>query len=165
MLPDHRRYLLIESGVGSAIFNFAINGVIAWLLFRRAATVPLWGQQSIAGDTFGTCFFLPFLTGLIVTAIARRRIRAGKLSPLGWTRASHPALGWLPSGTTRRAFALGVVCAVVLAPPTVFALALLDVTALRLWPFVTFKATFAALLAAVVTPVIALWAIADFEGA
>ena len=164
MTSAHLRYLLLEQGIGAALFNLAINATIAWLLYRHLAMVPLWGQQGIAGDTIGTCFFLPFFTGLIVTRLARGRIRAGKLAPLGWTRESHPSLDWLPRGTVRRAVALGVLCAVLIALPTVFLLSLLEVTNLRLWTFVTLKATFAALLAAVVTPVIGLWAIADLDG-
>lgn len=159
MSPAHRRYLLLEQGVGAAVVNLLLNGVIAWLVFRGAAVVPLWGQQSIAGDTIGTCLLLPLITCLIVTRLARGRIRSGALAPLDWTRASHPILGWLPEGTFARAVVLGVVCVVAVAPPTVWGLGALQVTALQFWWFVLFKATFAAALAAVVTPVISLWAI------
>jgi hypothetical protein len=54
MSPEHRRFLVLEQGIGSALFNFVLNGAIAWLLFRSFERVPLWGQQSIAGDTIGT---------------------------------------------------------------------------------------------------------------
>ena len=161
MLPAHRRYLFVEQCIGSAAVNFAINAAIAWLMFRSAASVPMWGQQSIASDTIGTTFFLPFLTGLIVTRMAQGRLRAGKLPALNWTRVSHPALDWLPRSTFRRSLTLGVACALTAAPPTIIALYAFDVGALHLWPFVAFKASFAAVLAAVVTPVIALWAIAE----
>ena len=161
MLPAHRRFLLLEQGIGSAGINFAINGAIAWLLFRQMAIVPLWGQQSIAGDTIGTTFFLPFFTCLIVTRLAQRRVGSGGLPALGWRRESRPALGWMPATTFRRALALGAVCTLVVAPPTLIALAALDVTDLSFSCFLAFKATFAAGLAAVVTPIIALGAIAD----
>ena len=80
------------------MFNFLLNGAIAWLLFRSLERVPLWGQQSIAGDTIGTCFFLPFFTALIVTPLVRRRVRAGSVAPLGVDARDHPPLGWLPAG-------------------------------------------------------------------
>jgi len=160
MSPGHLRYLLLEQGVGAGVVNLVLNGVIAWALFRGVAVVPLWGTQSIAGDTIGTTFFLPFLTCLIVTRIVRRHMRTRQLGTLGWTRESHPPLGWLPVGTVRRGLMLGLVCAVGVGPPTVWTLSHLGVSTMPLWGFITFKATFAAVLAALVTPIIALWALA-----
>jgi hypothetical protein len=159
MSPAHRRYLFLEQGVGAAVVNLLINAGIAALLFRGHAIVPLWGQQSIAGDTIGTTFLLPLLTCLIVTPLARRQVRAGRLAVIEWTRESHPMLGWLPGGTVQRAFVLGVICTVIVAPLAVSALSALHITAMSFWRFLTFKAIFAALLGAAVTPVIALWAI------
>lgn len=158
MSPHHLRFLLLEQGIGSAVFNFVLNGAIAWLLFRSVDPVPMWGQQSIAGDTIATCFFLPFFTALVVTPLVRRRVRAGGLAALEWTRETHPPLGWLPEGTGKRALVLGIVCTLVVAPLSVWALGVLQVGDLAFWPFVVFKAAFAAALALVVTPVIAVWA-------
>src|SRR5947207_13222996 len=104
-----RRYLLLEQGVGAAGFNFLLNAAIAWLMFRGADVVPLWGQQSIAGDTIGTSVILPFLTCLIATRLVRGHVRSGKVAPLGWSRDTQPWLGWLPRGTLARALALGTV--------------------------------------------------------
>jgi len=146
--------------VGAAVFNFLLNAAIAWAMFRGAEQVPLWGQQSIAADTIGTSFILPFLTCLIVTRITWGRVRAGHLAPLPWTRASHPALGWLPERTTWRALALGTAGLLALAPPTVAAFHALDVPHLSVGDFVVFKAGFAAVEAAIVTPLVALWALA-----
>jgi hypothetical protein len=158
MSPEHRRFLLLEQGIGSAVFNFVLNGVIAWALFRSVERVPMWGQQSIAGDTIGTCFFLPFFTALIVTPLVRRRVQAGGVSGLDWTHETHPQLAWLPAGTGKRAVVLGAVCALVIGSLSVLALTALGVGDLGFWPFVGFKATFAAGLALLVTPVIAVWA-------
>ena len=161
MSPAHRRYLLIEQGVGSAVVNFAINAAIAWLMFRRQDVVPLWGQQSIAGDTIGTCLILPIVTCLIVTPVARGHVRKGRVTPLGWRRDSHRVLGWLPASTFLRGFVLGLLCMVALSPLTLFVLTLLHVADLSLWEFVVFKASFAAFAGALVTPVVAMWAIAE----
>ena len=161
MGPHQQRFLLLEQGIGAGLFNVALNAAIAWAMFRHLDVVPLWGQQSIAGDTLGTCFFLPFFTALIVTPLVRRRVRRGDLEALPWTRDSHPLLGWLPAGTARRALALGGLCLVAAGPPTVLALHGLSIAQLALWPFVVFKAAFAGLLALLVTPVISLWALAE----
>lgn len=156
MSPAHKRFLLLEEGVGSVIVNLLINAVIAFLTFRGAATVPLWGQQSIAGDTIGTTFILPLLTCLIVTPLARRQVRAGRFEPLTGTPFG---LQWMPVRTLWRGAALGAISAVVVAPPALAALTWLGVTEQSFWGFVAFKAAFAAALGAVVTPLIALWAI------
>jgi hypothetical protein len=164
MSPTHHRYLLLEQGVGSAVFNFALNAAIAWLMFRAAGEVPLWGQQSIAADTIGTSLILPLATCLIVTPMARRHVRAGRVPALAWTRDSHAPLGWLPRGTVARAAALSLICMAALAPMTLVVVTRLHVAPLSVPRFVVFKATFAALEALVVTPLVALWAIADPRG-
>ena len=159
MSSAHLRFLLLEQGVGAAVINSLLNGAIAWALFRSIERVPLWGQQSIAGDTIATCFFLPFITALIVTPLIRKRVQGGALAALGWTRETHPVLGWLPSGTAARGLVLGIACALVVGSLSVWALGRLDVRELAFWPFVAFKAAFAAGLALVVTPVISIWAL------
>jgi hypothetical protein len=156
MSSAHRRFLLLEQGVGSVVVNLFINGAIAFLMFRGAASVPLWGQQSIAGDTIGTTFFLPLFTSLIVTPLSRRRVRAGTLTPI----AGAPlGLRWLPQHTLWRGIVLGVFTAIAVAPLSLALLALLGGAEQSFWGFVAFKAVFAATLGAIVTPLIALWAI------
>ncbi|MBI4517629.1 MAG: hypothetical protein HY699_17630 [Deltaproteobacteria bacterium] len=157
MLPAHKRFLLLEEGVGSIVVNLLINGVIAFFMFRGAAAVPLWGQQSIAGDTIGTALLLPLFTCLIVTPLARRQVRAGAVPPLA---ALPAAMRWLPRGTFRRGLLLGALTVASVAPATIAALTAGGVTQQSFWGFVAFKAIFAAALGAVVTPLIALYAIA-----
>src|SRR3990172_9456895 len=118
----HRRFLVLEQGLGAGIVNVVINAGIAWLAFRGATSVPFWGQQSLAADTIGTCFVLPLLTSLMATPLCRRRVRSGALPALGWTRVSHPALAWLPAGTLARGLVLGLVTTVAVAPATLAAL-------------------------------------------
>jgi len=161
MSDEHRRYLLLEQGLGSAVFNFFLNAAIAAALFYRLDVVPLWGQMSIAGDTIGTTIILPLLTCLVVTRLANHRVASGGLPALGWTRTSHPVLGWLPRATFPRALAFAAGGLVLLAPISLWALMALDHGGMRYWPFVLFKASFAAVAAAVVTPIVALWAIAE----
>lgn len=158
----HRRYVLIEQGVGAAIFNLLLNGAIAWFMTRSLERVPLWGTTtSIAGDTIGTTFLLPFFTCLIVTRLARGQVTSGRLPPVSWRRDSHAALGRLPARTLPRALVLGLATLIAVAPVAVWALTALEVNDLAVWHFVTFKALFAALLAAIITPIVALGALGD----
>ena len=163
MSPALRRYLLLEHGVGSAVFNFVLNGVIAWLLFRHLADVPLWGQQSIAGDTIGTTLFLPLFTCLIVTPMVRRHMRARDVGALGESATADVLLRWLPVSTFRRGLWLGAACVLAVAPLALAALGASGITALPLWRFIAFKAAFAACLALAVQPLIALWAVGSVK--
>ena len=72
----HQRFLFIEQGAVPTVFNFALNGAIAWALFRSVEAVPLWGESSVGVDLLATAFLLPFLTCLIVSAIVARHVRA-----------------------------------------------------------------------------------------
>lgn len=157
----HRRYLLIEQGIGAAIFNLLLNGVLAWLSVRSLERVPLWGQTSIGVDTLFTTFLLPFFTCLIVTRMARGMVHKGKLPPVAWRRADHATLGRLPARTLSRALVLGLAGLVAFGPVVVWAFAALEVRELGVWSFVTYKALFAAVLAAIFTPLIAAMALGD----
>jgi hypothetical protein len=157
--PALRRYLLLEHGVGSAVFNFVLNGVIAWLLFRNAVEVPLWGQQSIAGDTIGTTVLLPLLTCLIVTPMVRRHVQARDLGALGQSPTADALLRWLPASTFRRGLCFGAACVVAVAPLAIWGLGVLGISGMSLWHFIGFKAAFAAALAFAVQPLIALWVV------
>ena len=96
----HRRYLLLDQGVGAGIVNLLLNAAIAWLLFRGVASVPMWGQQSIGGDTIGTAFVLPFLSTLIASAVVRSQVRAGYVPAAALSARS--VLRRLPQGLVRR---------------------------------------------------------------
>jgi hypothetical protein len=154
--PAQRRFLLLDNGVGPFVINFLINAAIAWMLFRNATHVPMWGQSSIAGDTVATSFLLPFITCLIVTPLARGRVRAGHIAQAVGERGR-----WLPRNAGWRGALIGVICMIALVPLVVLVFRLIGIAALTPWHFVYFKASFAALEGALVTPFLALWAISD----
>jgi hypothetical protein len=156
LTPPQRRFVLLDNGVGPFVANLLINGVIAWALFRNATHVPLWGQSSIAGDTIATAFLLPAITCLIVTPLARGRVRSGRLAA-----ASGAAWRWIPRNMLWRALLIGLLGLLVLTPPTLLVFDALRVGQLSPWHFVYFKATFAAVEGALVTPFLALWAISE----
>lgn len=158
MSPRHRRYLLVEQGVGAGVFNVLLNAAIAWVMFRGAATVPLWGQQSIGGDTLGTGFVLPLLTTLIASRIVRGHVRAGHVPAMAWPDG---ALGRMPRGLVVRGAVLGAVGIVIASIPATQALGAAGVEEMSLGGFVAFKALFAGALATVVTPIVARLALAD----
>ena len=153
----HRRLLVIDNGVVSAIFNFLLNGAIAWALFRTVAHVPLWGEQSVANDTLATAFLLPFLTCLIVSRLVARQVAKGHVPPLHGV--DLPLIRGSRLSPLSRAMLLGVAGVVLAALPLVAVLHASGFSGFALWPFIGFKATFGALLAAAVTPLIGWWAL------
>jgi len=156
LTPAQRRFLLLDNGVGPFVVNLLLNGVIAWLLFRNATHVPLWGQSSIAGDTIVTAFLLPAITCLIVTPLARGRVRSGQLPA-----AVDAAWRWIPHNMLWRALLIGLIGLIALTPLTLCVFGVLRIGELSPWHFVYFKAGFAAVEGALVTPFLALWAISE----
>lgn len=161
MSASQRRYLLLEQGVGSIVVNFLLNAAIAWAAFRGMTEIPLWGNQSLGGDTIVTSFCLPFFTALIVTRLARAAVRTGHVAALNWTRATHPVLRLLPRRTLWRGVLLGLICAITVGPLATMLFRVAGLAPLGFWSFVVLKGGYAALLGAFVTPVLALWAIAE----
>jgi hypothetical protein len=159
MSSHHRRYLVLEQGIGAGLFNVVLNAAIAWLLFRGMTTVPLWGAQSIGGDTIGTTFFLPLLTTLIASRVVRGHVRRGRVAALAWSDAGLTRR--LPTGLALRGTVLGVLCLLLVGLPTMQALAAAGVVEMGFGRFVTFKALFAGALAVIVTPIVACAALAD----
>ena len=119
MTPEQRRFLFVDQCLGPTVFNFLLNGAIAWALFRGVALVPLWGQESIAGDTIATAFILPFLTSLIATRIVRRQIASGRVHPMTEPPQAGPLAMLASWSVVRRGAGLGLAAVVLAAVPTV----------------------------------------------
>jgi hypothetical protein len=159
---EHRRWLFLNALLATAAINFVINAVIAWISLRGAHTVPLWsvpliGKTSAALDTFGTFFFLPFMTTLFCTTTVWAQVRRGRLAPL----SSVAFLERLPSGRIRRGLTLGGITMAALTPLALVVFLLARVDTMSAGAFVLYKGVLGVALGAVVTPVIALCAMAD----
>lgn len=159
--PEHRHFLIVDQGVGATVVNFLLNGGIAWALFHSAVHVPLWGQSSIAGDTFATAFLLPLLTCLIVTRIVHRQVAGGRILPLAAAPKSGAMQLLISLSTLRRGMLLGLGGVVFAALPTLLWFVWARPSGLSAGSFLWFKAGFAAVLAAGITPLIAWLALAS----
>jgi hypothetical protein len=155
----HRRFLRVDQGLVPAIFNVVINGAIAWALLRGHPEIPLWGETSVGVDLIATGFLLPFLTCLIVSRLIAGQVRSGRLPAL----ESHQiaSRGWHRRSSLRRGLLLGGVGVVFASAPVVAALEIAQAPPIALLPFVGFKAVWAGLLAGVLSPLIAWWALAS----
>ena len=156
---EQRRFLWIGQSLVPFAINLVLNGAIGWAMFRGMEQVPFWGQSSIGGDTLGTSFFLPAITCLIVTPLVRGQVRKGAAPAFrgalsGWLRPFQRPLGL-------RACAIGAVCVPLAGGLAVVSLSVLGIEALGFAHFLGWKALYAGVLAALVTPLIALLALAD----
>jgi len=159
MLREHWRFLIVDELVGSMIVNFPLNAAIAWFMFRSADSVPLWGWSSIAADTVVTAFMLPLLTALFATRVARTRVVSGRLPSL-----PRPAsFTWLPQWSLQRGAIVGAASVALVASPCVVGFVLLGLPRLSTWTFIGFKAIFATVLGAAVTPLLGWWALSDIS--
>lgn len=155
----HARFLLVDQGAVPAVFNFVLNGLIAWALFRSVDEVPLWGESSVGVDLLITAFALPFLTSVIVSSLVARQVRTGKLPALPSRQRPHSR--WFERSASIRGAFLGTVGVVFGAAPLVWALSLGQAQPLPMASFVAFKAVWAGMLALLVTPLVGWWALAS----
>jgi hypothetical protein len=156
-----RSFLLSEQLIGAAFFNLALSALIGWFLFRHSSTVSVWGDPGMAIDLSATSFLLPLITCLVCTPLVRHAVRYGKVSSLGWCPADHPLLRWLPTSLLARSLVLSLLSAVVLTPGILFTLRMLDIQHVSLLQFALCKAVLSCVLAALVTPVAALYVMAE----
>jgi glutathione S-transferase-like protein len=161
----HRKWIVGKAVIATAAFNLMLNGAIAWLGVQGQEEVHFWGtplvETSIFWNVLGTLFLLPLITcGLVMTAV-RRDVALGSLTSLSGLRAPYPSLSALPSGRLQRGLTLGVMAVIGLAPPLIIGLVVSGLSELTQEQFVVYQAAFAVTLGAVVTPIIALYAMAD----
>lgn len=165
-LPEpHRRWIVTKALLATAAINTLVNAAIAWLSVRGQETVPLWGvpiaETSTLWNVVGTLFLLPLITCLLTTTAVRRDVRLGSLDSLSRLRPAHRWLAVQPSSTLRRGVVFGGLAVAVLAPPLILALLGFSFPDLTRGQFIVCQTVFAVCLGALVTPVIALSAMAD----
>lgn len=156
-----RTFLIQEQVIAPAIVNFVLNALIAWLIFRPVGTVPIWGNPGLVADVSSTLFILPLLTCLITTPLVKRAVGSPKLPAVTFGPNEHPWLRWLPQRALARAVVLGATTAVLVSPLALAAILPLGIEALPVVPFALGKGLLCALVATVVTPLAALYALAQ----
>lgn len=157
--------MVINALLVTALINLVVNGAIAWLFTRGQPDVPFWArplsETSTLGDTLGTIFVLPLITGLLATTAVWTELRDGALPQLRLAEPYDRWLAKLPPPRLRRAVAFGAISFVLVAPPVAAILALIDFGTISCGHFIAFKAAFGICLGALVTPIIALVAMTD----
>ena len=163
-LPEpNRRWIAVNALGVTAIVNVAVTAVVAWVTVGGVHRVPLWSTEktSMVSDSLGTLFTLPLITCLLATTAVRRDLRAGNLERISGLGRHQPLLALLPGSRLFRGIALGVACFGILALPVTLLLVAVDLGDLSSTGFVAYKVAFTVVLGAVVTPLVAVRAMAD----
>jgi hypothetical protein len=164
--PAHRRWVYLNALLVTALINLLVNAGIAWASLMGERRVPLWSvplveKPSTVTDTVGTFFLLPLITCLLCTTAVWYDRARGRLPTLTATAAARALVAYLPGTRLRRGLVLGAMCTVALAPLSVLVLVASDFAGLSTTQFVLYKAALGVALGAIVTPVIAVRAMAD----
>lgn len=156
---QHRKFLRIDQCLVPFVINVVINGGIAWALLRAHAEIPLWGNPSVGIDLIATGFLLPFFTCMIVSRIVGAQVKSGKLPPLETDQIG--SRGFHHRSILGRALFLGASCVLFASAPMVAALEMANAQPIEFYSFVWFKAIWGGLLAALLTPLVAWWALSS----
>jgi hypothetical protein len=160
----NRRWLVVNALFATALINVIVNAAIAWLGTRGQDTISMWGvplaETSLVWNVIGTLFLLPLITCVLTTTAIRRDVRRNALVPLDWSLFARRRSA-LPFPRWRRGVVLGALATVFLAPPIVLVLVALGSPELSMGQFLISQTVFAVVLGILVTPPIALCAMAD----
>jgi hypothetical protein len=164
--PAQRRWIYLNALLITALINLLVNAGIAWASLMGERHVPLWSvplveKPSTVTDTVGTFFLLPLITSLLCTTAVWYDMARGRLATFRGTAPAQALVAYLPGTRLRRGLVLGVLCTVALAPLSVLVLVAIDFAGLTTTQFVLYKAALGVVLGAIVTPVIAVRAMAD----
>lgn len=155
---QHRRFLTIDQCAIPTVINLVANGAICYLLNRSVTLFPLWGGSSVAVDLLATAFLLPFLLCVISSKSVAKMVTSGKLPPIP---ASQYPLDIFQLSPLKRGLGLAAAGLIFAGAPILMALSLGGSQGFPLLNYVIFKGVWAALVAAVVSPLVGWWALAD----
>jgi len=167
MVPAaHRRWILINAVVISAVSNLLINSAIAWITSYGEHHIPLWsipllGGPNLITDTIGTLYLLPFTTCVVVSCAVRKSQGRGQLTNLETHQKGPGWLSNLPASIPRRASRLSGLVLLFSAPVAIAILLTGFGGGISRYDFVVFKALLGLVLGLAVTTFIALAAMGD----
>ncbi len=159
MSPEHRRYLFVDSAIGSGVVNGLINGGLGWLATRGLVAFPVWKAPGVFPDVLATAFGVAFGTCLGAALQAKLDVARGRIIPPDVATDVLGILALQRRGLLGRAMVLGLVSMPFFAGPVLAALALSGATALPRFSFIELKTSLSAIEGALVAPFVVLSAL------
>ncbi|MGV2870685.1 hypothetical protein [Colwellia sp. E150_009] len=157
----HFKYIFINQGVVASIFNFLLNGLIAWLVFGSLDLIPSWGDPSVGVDIIVTAFLLPYLITVIVSAIVKKEVIHHKAPKL--VIPSIAQTKWLLVSPLKFGIFMGGLGLFFFALPLIWVLNIAGLEFVSSEKFIIFKGGWTAIMALLFTPIVALWATVKFS--
>ena len=155
LTQSHWHFILVKQGLIAVLSNVIINGIIAWLIFKPAKSVSMFGSQSYALDLTATTLLLTFFISFFAYKSTFKEVSEGRLDTLAWDIKKHAnfrfAINLFPQFSGQPflgSIALAVAITLLIAPLVIGVFILLGAHELPLMLYVVFKAFFAGLLAA-----------------
>jgi hypothetical protein len=157
-----RKYLVREQIVGGALVNGVINAFLGWLTFRHHSVVPMHGDPSILNDVIATSVLMPLFICVIATPLVHKALQSGKARALDADAPSavRTMILWLPANSFLRGALLAAAALATCTPLLLGTLLLCGVHGMSVAGFATLKFFYAGTLAGLVSPIVALYAMA-----
>jgi len=155
LTPAARRYLLIDQGILAVGATGLINAAIAWSVFREQPAMRLTGEMSIVSDTEATCFFLPFITCLVVSHLTRFEIQRGRFPALPQFSVLRFLGEYAAASAFPKAMAMGVIGRLALAPLLVSILKSTEIAEIALNSFLIWKGVLTGVVGGLLCPLCA----------
>jgi hypothetical protein len=163
ILPAHRNFIIINEVIIATVFNFFINSVIAWFLYRNVEQVPLWGLKGIAVDTIVTAFILTLLSYYYIALSVLFTMKMKWLPVI----ENDPKVGIISKMISLRisvqGIIFGVAASMLLGIPVIAWFFLTGTQSMPYGSFFWYKAIFGASVSLIVSPPIGLLSILDFS--
>jgi hypothetical protein len=154
------RRVVVSATVGAAVVNLVINAAVGLMEARGQHRIPIWGisavHPSIITDSLGTLISLPLFTCLICTTALHRDGQLPKVEPAALGRLL--SLAGVSLG--RRAIRMAAITFVAIGPPMVLVLILVTRSGMTHTGFVIYHVALTVVLGVIVTPLVALLAMA-----
>ena len=163
VLPVHRNFIILNQVIIATVFNFIINLVIAWFLYRRVDHIPLLGLGGIAFDTIVTAFMLTLLSYYFIALSVWFTMKMKWLPVI----ADYPT-GGIVSKMIRTPIPLqgiifGVLASALIALPVIAWFMLTRTVSMPYESFRWYKSIFGAVLSIIVSPPIGLLSLLYFS--
>ncbi len=156
-----KKYIFAQFLVSAVALNFFINAVIGYFIFKGEGEVFRWGVLGVCTDVFVNTVFITFITYLSVARVVGQHIISGKAEPLLRERQWLSfALKW-PVGNFFGALLFTFFCLILVAGGWVTVLLEYGPPAYSVNQAIALKSGYAALLAALIVPPIALLALRE----
>ncbi len=162
-LPVHRNFIILNQVIIATVFNFFVNLVIAWFLYRDVDRIALSGLGGIAMDTMLTAFVLTLLSYYYIVLSVWFTMKMKWLPVV----ADHPASGIVSKMINMPIIVQGLIFAVLasvlIGLPAVAWFPLTGTTSMTYDSFRWYKSIFGAALSIIVSPPIGVLALLDFS--